>query len=74
VALLAVKQDDDGNVKAFVPTYRKAFSRQNFTQKKGEDGRADILAANKYPQSQSLHCGTAPVPGVECQYPSFTYI
>jgi hypothetical protein len=34
-----MEQDDGENVKAFVPIYRKAFSRQNFTQRKGKDGR-----------------------------------
>jgi hypothetical protein len=28
VALLALNQDDNDNVKAFLPTYTKAFSRQ----------------------------------------------
>jgi hypothetical protein len=63
VALLAPKQDDDDDVKAFVPTYRKAFSRQNSTKRKGEDGQAASWLRTGIPVR---YHSTASVAGVEC--------
>lgn len=45
MALLALKQEGDDSVKAFVPTYRKSFSRQTVALLAVKQDEGDIVKA-----------------------------
>jgi len=53
---VSLEQDDDEDIKAFVETYRKEFSRQGFTRREGENRLAASCLWTVIPSFQTLHC------------------